>query len=137
LGPSLGSEGLFSPFWPPKVYFFLIHIKFPIDGYITRWTYFGPQIPFSGTEGLFSPFWPPTVYFFKLHVKFPIDGYITRPNWFWALNWALGANFCLFTLKSIYFLHLYKISNRLMPFFIFEPPSAKPKDPADSKFTPL
>jgi hypothetical protein len=45
--------------------------------------------------------------------------------------WALEAYFC------IYFLHLYKISNRLMghmTYFIFEPHSAQPKDPADSKF---
>jgi hypothetical protein len=47
------------------------------------------------------------------------------------------AYFCLLTPKSVYFLHLYKISDRLMghmTYFIFEPPSAQPRDPADSKF---
>jgi hypothetical protein len=33
-------EGLFSPFWPSKVYFSLLHLKFSID------IDFGPQIPF-------------------------------------------------------------------------------------------
>jgi hypothetical protein len=45
-------------------------------------------------------------------------------------------NFAFLTPKSMYFLHLYKISDRLMghmTYFIFEPPSAQPRDPADSK----
>jgi hypothetical protein len=32
--PFLGYEGLFSPAWPPKVYFFLLHDKFSNDGYV-------------------------------------------------------------------------------------------------------
>jgi hypothetical protein len=98
---------------------------------------FGPQIPFLGSGGLFSPFWPPKVYFFLLHVKFPIDGYITRPYWFLAPNPFLGSGGLFLTPKSIYFLHLYKISDRLMghmTYFILEPPSAQPRDPADSNF---
>jgi hypothetical protein len=42
--------------------------------------------------------------------------------------WALGPIFAFLTPKSIYFLHLYKISDRLMghmTYFIFEPPSAQ------------
>jgi hypothetical protein len=34
--PFLGSGGQYLPFWPPKVYFFMLHVKLPIDGYITR-----------------------------------------------------------------------------------------------------
>jgi hypothetical protein len=40
------------------------------------------------------------------------------------------------TPKSIHFLHLYKISDRLMghmTYFIFEPSSAQPRDPAEFK----
>jgi hypothetical protein len=36
------------------------------------------------------------------------------------------------TPKSVYFHHLYKISDRLMghmTYFMFEPPSAQPRDP--------
>jgi hypothetical protein len=74
-----------------------------------------------------------------LYVKFPIDGYITRLYRFWAPNSVFGLwepNFAFLTPKSTYFLHLYKISDRLMghmTYFIFEPPSAQPRDPADSK----
>jgi hypothetical protein len=42
--------------------------------------------------------------------------------------------FAFWTPKKIYLLHLYKISDRLighMPYLIFEPPSAQPRDPAD------
>jgi hypothetical protein len=45
--------------------------------------------------------------------------------------------FAFLPAKSIYFLHIYKISDRLMShmtYFIFEPPSVQPRDPADSKF---
>jgi hypothetical protein len=48
-----------------------------------------------------------------------------------------GFFFAFLAPKSIYFLYLYKISNRLMghmTYFIFEPPSAQPRNPADSKF---
>jgi hypothetical protein len=51
--------------------------------------------------------------------------------------WALGAYFTFLTPESIYFLHRYKISDRLMghmTYFIFEPFSAQPRDPSDSKF---
>jgi hypothetical protein len=34
--PFLGSEGLFLHFGTRKVYFFLLHVKLPIDGYITQ-----------------------------------------------------------------------------------------------------
>jgi hypothetical protein len=34
--PILGSEGLILYFWPSKGYLSLLHIKIPIDGYITR-----------------------------------------------------------------------------------------------------
>jgi hypothetical protein len=84
-------------------------------------TDFGPQIPFLGSRGQFLPFWPPKVYFFMLHVKFPIDGCITRPYWFWAPNSVFG----------LWGPILYKISDRLMghmTYFIFEPPSAQPRD---------
>jgi hypothetical protein len=54
----LGSEGLFSPFWPPKVFFFLLHIKCPIDGYIT-WSYwFWAANSVFGLWGLFKIFDP-------------------------------------------------------------------------------
>jgi hypothetical protein len=97
-------------------------------------TDFGPQIPFLGPKfrfwalgAYFRFFDPPKVYFFLLHVKCPIDGYITRPYWLWAPNSVFGPMFAFLTPKSIYFLHLYKISDRLMghmAYFIFEPPSA-------------
>jgi hypothetical protein len=48
-----------------------------------------------------------------------------------------GPVFDFLTPKSIYFLHLYKISDRLMghmTYFIFEPLRAQPRFPADSKF---
>jgi hypothetical protein len=86
---------------------------------------FWPQIPFMGSEGLFSAFWPLKVYIFLMYTKFPIDGCITRPYWFRAVFGLWGLIFTYLTTKSMYFLYLYKISNRLMgrmPFFIFEPP---------------
>jgi hypothetical protein len=56
-------DGLFTPFWPPKVYFTCyIGMRFPIDGYITRPYWFSsPNIIFC-SEGLFSPFWPQKFY---------------------------------------------------------------------------
>jgi hypothetical protein len=54
--PFLFSEGFLSPFDPQKYIFFLLPVKFSIDGYIHDHTDFGPQIPFLGSEGLFSPF---------------------------------------------------------------------------------
>jgi hypothetical protein len=81
---------------------------------------------FLGSEGLFSPCLPLKVQFFLLHAKFSIDGYITRPYWFWAPNSVLGLwgpIFAFLTPKSTYFLHIYKISDRLMghmTYFIFE-----------------
>jgi hypothetical protein len=33
--PFLGFEGFFFTYLTPKVYFFLLHVKFTIDGYIT------------------------------------------------------------------------------------------------------
>jgi hypothetical protein len=85
-------------------------------------------------------FWPLKAYIFLVNIKFPINGYITRPYWFGAQNSFFGLwrlIFAFLTPKTIYFLHLYKISNRLMghmTYFIFEPPSPQPRDPADSKF---
>jgi hypothetical protein len=80
---SLGSVyGLWRLIKPPKVWFFLLHVKFPNDGYITRPYWFWAQNSVSGLEGLFSPFWPPKICYFLLHVKFPNDGFITRPYCF-------------------------------------------------------
>jgi hypothetical protein len=110
--PILGSEGLFASFWSPKVYFFLLHVKFPI---LHDHIDFGPQILFLGSGGLFVPFWPPKVYTFLLHVKFPKDGYITRPYWFWAPNSVFGlwGPISVFlTPKSIFFLAPFKIPER-------------------------
>jgi hypothetical protein len=109
-------------FWPPKVRFILLYIIFPIDGYITRPYWFWVRFSVFGSRGSFSPFWPLKVYFFLLHVKFPIDGYIPRPYLFWAPNSVFGIwgpIFDLLTPNSLYFLHLYKISDRLMNYFIF------------------
>jgi hypothetical protein len=108
--------------------------------YITRPYWFWVQIPFLGSEGSFSPFRPLKVCIFFIYIKFLIDGYITRPYWFWAPSSVFGLwgpILAFLTPKSIYFLHLYKISDRLMGhmiYFIFDPPSAQPMDPADTKF---
>jgi hypothetical protein len=48
--------------------------------------------------------------------------------------WAMGAYLTFMTPKSIYFLDLYKISDRLMTYFIFEPPIAQPRHPVDFNF---
>jgi hypothetical protein len=45
-----------------------------------------------------------------------------------------GPIFAFWTPKSVYFLYLYKISDRLMghmTYFIFEPHSAQPRDPVE------
>jgi hypothetical protein len=42
-----------------------------------------------------------------------------------------GLFFAFLTAKSTYFLHLYKISDRLMTYFIFEPISVQPRDLAE------
>jgi hypothetical protein len=72
---------------PPKIYFFLLHLKFSIDGYIIL--ILGPYSVF-GLWRLNSPFWPPKVWFFLLHVKLLNDGCITRSYWFWAPNPVFG-----------------------------------------------
>jgi hypothetical protein len=117
-------------FWALGAYFCLFEIQMYIISRSMDISHdnidFGLQIPFLSFKGLFSPFWPLKVYFFLLHVKFPIDGYITRPYWFWAPNSVFG----LWEPKSIYFLQLYKISDRLT-YFIFEPPSAQSRDLVD------
>jgi hypothetical protein len=124
-------EGLFSPFWPPKLWIFLLRIKFPIDGLITQKYSF---------EGPFSPIWPPKALIFFFYIKFLIDGYMTRPFWFWAPNSVFGLWGLIFvfsTPKMICFLDLYRNFDRLMgciTCLIFEPPSAQPREPADSKF---
>jgi hypothetical protein len=124
--PFLGSECLFSPFWTPKL-FFLLHVKLPIDGYVTRPTLLilGPKFRFWALKAYFRLFdrWIYHTTILILGTKFRF--------------WALGPIFACLTPKRIYFLHLYKISDRLMghmTYLIFEPPSAQSKDPADSKF---
>jgi hypothetical protein len=67
--PCLGSKGLFSPFCPLIVYFFLLHVKLMESHH----TDFGPQIPFLGTGGLFLPFQFLKVYIFFIFIKFPIE----------------------------------------------------------------
>jgi hypothetical protein len=52
--PFLGSEGLFSPFWPSRVNFFLLHAKFPNDGCITRPYWFWASISVFGLWRLWS-----------------------------------------------------------------------------------
>jgi hypothetical protein len=83
--PFLGSEGLFLPFWPTKLYNFFIYIKFPIDGHITR-----PfQIPFLGSEGLFSK----SIFFLTpCKILDHIDFGAQIPFW------ALSDYFCIFDL---------------------------------------
>jgi hypothetical protein len=63
-------------FWPwrpifayltPKLYLFLLHVKFPIDEYVTRTYWF--WAPNSVFGGLFLPFWSPKVYFFMLQIS--------------------------------------------------------------------
>jgi hypothetical protein len=71
LVPFLGSECW--PFLPPKVYFFLLHVKFPIDGYRIYHT----AILIWGPGSLFLPFWPLQVYIFFIFIKFPIDWWVT------------------------------------------------------------
>jgi hypothetical protein len=56
------------------------------------------------------------------------------PQFLFLIPW--GPIFAFLTSKSIYFLQLYKISHRLMGHmtsFIFEPPSAQPRDPVIPK----
>jgi hypothetical protein len=133
--------GLWGPifaFLTPKSIFFSCSMLNPRSMDISHeHTDFGPQIPFLGSEGSFSPFQPLKVYIFFIYIKFLIDGYITRPYGFWAPNSVFGLwgpIFAFLTTKSICFLHLYNISDRLMghmTYLIFEPLSAQPRD---SKF---
>jgi hypothetical protein len=111
----LGYEDLFSPFWPPKIYFFLLHVNFPNDGYITRlYLFWAPNFVFELWRLTFA-FLTPKVYFILLHLKFSIDGYITRPYWFWVPNSDFGLwrlIFAFLTHKSIFFLAPCKFPER-------------------------
>jgi hypothetical protein len=117
------------------MYFLLLHVRVKDSCFIYihhtshEHTDFGSQIPFLGS------YLRQKVYFFLLVVKFPIDAttLILSPKFGFA---DLGAILVCLTPRSKYFLHLYKISNRLMghmTYFIFEPHSAQPRDPADFK----
>jgi hypothetical protein len=70
-----GPGGLLMPFWPPKEYFFMLLVKFPIDGCITRpYWFWAPNSVF----GLFCVlrFEPLKVSIFLIYIKLP--------NW-WVL----------------------------------------------------
>jgi hypothetical protein len=101
--PFLGSEGLFSPFWPLKPYKFFIYIKLPIDGYVTRpYWFWAPNSVF----GLWRLIFAQKYIFFLLHVKFPIDRYVTQPYWFWAPNYSEGQFLPFWPLK-VYIFFIY------------------------------
>jgi hypothetical protein len=112
--PVLGSKDLFLPFWPQKLYFFLLQVKFPISHDHTN---FGPQIPFLW--GPIYVFWPPKFHFFLLHVKFSIDGYIMTMSILIFCPkirfWALKAYFRIFTSQKYIF-------SSSLTYLIFEPP---------------
>jgi hypothetical protein len=59
-----GSEGLFSHFWPLKVYFFLLHVKFPIDECLTRpyWLW-APNSAFGLLRLIFAFLTPKSIFF--------------------------------------------------------------------------
>jgi hypothetical protein len=57
--PFSGFEGLFLLIWASKVYFCLFHIKFPIDGYITRPNWFWRPNSVFGLWGLIFAFLTP------------------------------------------------------------------------------
>jgi hypothetical protein len=65
--PFLGSDGLFLLFWPPQIYFFLSHITFPIDRYITRPTILilKPQFRFWALMAYFQFWTPKSIYLFS------------------------------------------------------------------------
>jgi hypothetical protein len=101
--PFLGSKGLFSPFWPPKVCFFLLHVKFPIDGYITRpYWFWAPNSVFGLCEPIFSFLTPGSTYYLHLYTNsdrlmgqmtyFIFGPHSVQPrdpadsNFFWAKN---------------------------------------------------
>jgi hypothetical protein len=70
LSPFLGCEGLFSPFWPPKVCFFLFHVKFPIVGYITPHWFWASNSVFGLWRPIFTFLTPKRIYFFDLYKNF-------------------------------------------------------------------
>jgi hypothetical protein len=76
--PFLGSRGLFLPVWPPKVYFFMFHVKFPIDGYITRpYWFWAPNSVFGLWGTIFAFLTSKSIYFLHLGKtgwRWPIGG---------------------------------------------------------------
>jgi hypothetical protein len=104
--------------------FFLATCKIP-----DRWIYH----PVFGLWGPIFAFLTPKSIYFMLHVKFPIEDFITRPYWFWTPNYvSSGGLFLSFVPLKLYIFFIY--IKFPMTFFIFELPSAQPKDPTDSKY---
>jgi hypothetical protein len=120
--PFSGSETLFLPFWPTKVYFFVLHVKFPIDGYITRPYWFWAPNSVFGLWGPIFAFLTPKSIFLLAPCKFP-DLWIYHRTilildpkfWFWAPNSVFGLwgpIFAFLTPKSIFLLAPCKIPDR-------------------------
>jgi hypothetical protein len=62
--PFLDSGGLILPIWPPKVYFFLLHVIFPMDGYITRpYWFWAPNSIFGLWRPIFTFSTPKRIFF--------------------------------------------------------------------------
>jgi hypothetical protein len=104
---------------------------FPALYKVCDWCIYGYHTTILNLNPKFR-FWALMAYFYFFYPqKFPVGGYITRSYWFWSPNSVFAVWSLFFTfLAPIYFLHRYKISDRLM---IFEFPSAQPRDSADSK----
>jgi hypothetical protein len=62
--PFMDPGGLFLPFRPPKVYFFLLHVKFLIDGYISR-PYWAPNSVY-GSGPIFAFLTPKSLFFYSM-----------------------------------------------------------------------
>jgi hypothetical protein len=102
----LGSGGLFASFWPPKVYIFLLHVKFLIDGYITRPYWFWAPNSVFGLWGPIIAFLTPKIMFFLAPLKIP-DRWIYHTT-ILILGpkfrfWALEAYYSLFDPQNYIF----------------------------------
>jgi hypothetical protein len=142
LGPSqikvpyiLGPEALFSPFWPPKDHIFFIYIQFPNVGCITwPFRFWNPNSVF-GLWRLIFAFLTPKSLFFLTPCKIPDRRIIHTTILILGPKFRFlgsGGLFLPFWPLKVYIFFIYISTDRLTC-FIFEPPSAQPRDPADFK----
>jgi hypothetical protein len=81
LRPKLSFWALGAYFRPPKVYFFLLHVKFPIDGHVTRpYWFWAPNSVFGLWEPIFAFLTSNIIVFlapFFIYIQLRIDWWVT------------------------------------------------------------